>query len=102
MTTIIPLDQAIDWVNRWKSTPRDLFQINAFLVPEEDMIDILNEDKVKSIRGYFGIDETGGYHQLFVGVDKFGNDLINYAEADYVYDFTQPCPPMCSKTGPLV
>lgn len=99
--TVIPEEIAVEWVNRWRSKSHVDFDLKGFHIPKEDMEGILADSQTQSIRGYFGIDELNHNHMIFVGVDKDGNDLIDYDSGYYIYDFTQPCPPMCSKTGPL-
>ena len=79
--------------------------LKGFLVPKVDFTEALAEGAA-AIRTYMGIDPTDEneetkYHILVVGVDDEGNDMLDPDLGQYVYDFSQPCPPMCSDTGTL-
>jgi hypothetical protein len=46
-------------------------------------------------------DENGKYKLMIVGVDTNGNDLIDDAAGQYIYDFTTGCPKVCDVNSPL-
>lgn len=96
----IPVTTALDWVTRWRASTETL-PIKGFLVPGIDLTEVLAEEGVVNVRTYLGIDTNNEYHLLIVGVDDNGNDMLDEANGQYVYDFTEPCPPMCSATGVL-
>jgi hypothetical protein len=100
VTNTIPLTEAVDWVTRWRDSSENL-PVKGFLIPEIDVTEVLNEEGVANIRAYMAIDPSEEYHLLIVGVDADGNDMVDEAAGQYVYDFTRPCPSLCSKTGPL-
>lgn len=99
----VDLADAIDWVNRWRNSTcaeRDPFQLKGFLVPMIDVIQIIQEQGSANIRTYMAINPNDEYKMLLVGVDAAGNDMINPSQGWYIYDLTQPCPPVCG-VGPL-
>ena len=96
----IPVSQALDWVTRWRGSS-EVMPIKGFLIPGADLTEVLAEKGVVNTRAYMGMDENNEYHLLIVGVDDSGNDMLDEDQGQYVYDFTQPCPPICSATGPL-
>ncbi|MDG1331398.1 MAG: hypothetical protein P8P74_03665 [Crocinitomicaceae bacterium] len=95
------------WVNNWRDPKRtiSIADIKGFFVPHKDVQDAMAEIGAVNVRMYIGLeineDETHEFHLLVVGVDADNNDLIDEANGLYVYDFTQPCPSMCSNSGPL-
>ena len=98
-TNTIPLTTAQDWAQRWKTNP--VTGVKAFLIPEEDTVQLYNEPEVFSIRAYLGVDPKGKAHLMLVGVDGNGKDLIDAQKGWYIYDFTLPCPTTCDVTSPL-
>lgn len=103
----IPTSTAVTWVNNWRDPNRtiSIADIKGFFVPHDDVQKAMAETGAENIRMYIGLeineDETHEFHLLVVGVDGDGNDLIDEETGLYVYDFTRPCPPTCSATGPL-
>ncbi|PHR26059.1 MAG: hypothetical protein COA38_15725 [Fluviicola sp.] len=100
-TNTIPVDQAVTWVTRWRESDHNLGNIKGFFIPGVDLIELLGEEGVADSRTYMAIDDDSQFHILLVAVDDSGNDMIDEAAGQYVYDFTKPCPPICSETGPL-
>ena len=96
----IPVETAVRWVDRWRCSKDKTVDLKGFFVPKQDLSGILTEN-VLGCREYLAIDDSGQLHLLIVGVDSEGNDLVDPKKGEYVYDFTRPCPPMCSKTGPF-
>ncbi|MFK7784877.1 MAG: hypothetical protein AB8B56_07170 [Crocinitomicaceae bacterium] len=97
------------WVNNWRNptTPeqeaakQSVLELKGMWVPGEDLINIMHETGAVNGRSYFAIDEDNLIHTLYVGVDAAGNDMVDEEAGQYVYDFTRPCPPTCSGTGPF-
>lgn len=96
----IPVATAAIWTRRWRDSNHDL-QINGFLIPGVDLTEVLAEPGVVDVRAYMAIDDREANHLLIVGVDANGNDMVDEDLGQYVYDFTQPCPPMCGTPSPL-
>lgn len=100
-TNTIPLQEAVNWVDRWRNSDRNLNDINGFFIPGIDLTELLSEEGVADARTYMAINDDGQFHILLVAVDDAGNDMVDEAAGQYVYDFTKPCPPICSNTGPF-
>jgi hypothetical protein len=102
----IPFDTAKKWVDNWKASDHRLVNqqgqdIINFFVPKIDLSEVLNEKGTNAVRTYLGIDETGEFHLLIAAVDSDDNVLVDPKLGQYVYDFTRPCPPTCSKNDPF-
>ncbi|MGX7668967.1 hypothetical protein [Flavobacterium pedocola] len=95
----ITLQTAQAWAQKWRSTPGAT--VKAHLIPQVDITQLMNEKDVVDVRAYIGIDENGENKLMLVGVDANGNDLINDADEQYIYDFTRPCPDTCDTKSPL-
>lgn len=99
----IDINTATIWVKRWRETAANP-PVKGFLIPQLDITSAMAESGFADVRAYMGIelvDDAPVYHLLIVGVDGSGNDMVDPALNQYVYDFTRPCPSLCSKTGPL-
>ena len=99
-TNTITLVQAKSWAKRWNTTAPSN-KTKAYLIPQEDITQLMQEAGVVNVRAYNGIDDTGVYKLMLVGVDANGKDMVDEANGQYVYDFTQPCPKVCDTTSPL-
>lgn len=99
-TNTIDPTTAQRWVERWRESG-EVLDLKGFWVPGEDLTQVMAEEGVVDSRFYMAIDDDNQYHLLLVGVDAEGNDMIDADQGWYIYDFSRPCPPMCSKTGPL-
>ena len=95
----ITLQTAQAWAKKWRDTPGAT--VKAHLIPQIDITQLMNEKDVVDIRAYIGIDDNGENKLMLVGVDANGNDLIDDANEQYIYDFTKPCPTTCNVTSPL-
>ncbi|WP_264559271.1 hypothetical protein [Flavobacterium sp. N2270] len=95
----ITLQQAQEWAAAWRSNPNNT--VKAFLIPNVDLTQLLAEEGVQDVRAYVGIDGNNEQKLMLVGVDDNGNDLINEAKGQFIYDFTQPCPEKCDINSPL-
>lgn len=109
-TTVIPknavtLEQAQKWIANWKNDQKmKRSSVTAYFIPHQDITDIQKEKGWINYRAYNAITDEGEFKLLIVGVDKDGNDMVNYpksgalenAQDDYVYDLTRPCPSYCS------
>ena len=101
----IEITQAVTWVNKWRDLDPRILPLKGFVIPKVDLTEVLGEEPT-SVRTYMAIDpddtnDETKYHLLVVGVDSSGNDMVDPDKGEYVYDFTQPCPSICSNTGPL-
>jgi hypothetical protein len=95
----ITLQQAQKWAQNWRDNPSP--DVYAFLIPEIDITQVMQERQTVNVRSYLGIDEDGKYKLMIVGVDSNGNDLIDDAAGQYIYDFTTGCPKICDVNSPL-
>lgn len=95
----ITLQQAQEWATRWRSDSKNT--VKAYLIPNIDIVQLLDEKSTFDIRAYIGIDENGINRLMLVGVDVDGNDLIDDANGKHIYDFTKPCPSTCDVHSPL-
>jgi len=95
----ITLQQAQKWAQNWRNNPCP--DVYAFLIPEIDITQVMQETQTVNVRSYLGIDEDGNYKLMIVGVDSSGNDLIDDAAGQYIYDFTTGCPKICDVNSPL-
>lgn len=95
----ITLKQAQLWAQNWRDKPSP--DVYAFLIPEIDITQVMQEKHTVNVRSYLGIDENGNYKLMIVGVDSGGNDLIDDAAGQYIYDFTTGCPKLCDINSPL-
>lgn len=92
-------------------------ELKAFNIPKIDLIEVLQEKGVASVRAYLGVkmfenEETGSkiYKEklMFVGVDSKGKDMISTIGSDVsdpagndIYDFTESCPDLCDESSPM-
>ncbi len=106
ITNTIDVTTATKWIDNWRNSdhslnlPDNLF-IKGFLIPGADLTEVMAETGATDARTYLAIDEDSNFHLLVVGVDANGDDMVDEDRGWYVYDFTRPCPPTCSKTGPF-
>ncbi|MGH1383483.1 hypothetical protein [Kordia sp.] len=96
----IPLATAADWTKEWRNRTT-LQDINGFWIPMIDVNEAREELGVENMRGYLGIDGDGEHHLLLVGVNAKGNDMIDEAAGQFVYDYTLPCPQQCGNGNVL-
>ena len=113
----ICLEKATAWTTAWRSqdgTFTDHTDLKGFLIPLEDLKEVVKEPNVANVRAYIGVDITNDNepHLIIVGVNEAGEDIIYKAagkgcdDADGtvntgLYDFSQPCPTTCDITSPL-
>ncbi len=78
------------------TTQRELFEY--FTLPIVDLKEVLAEN-ASGTKFYFGLDGKDEkdfmLKFMLVGTDKKGNDLIDDAAQNYIYDFSKLCPPIC-------
>lgn len=101
----ITLQQAQDWAKNWNQNKLTFFQNNdlkAFAIPRQVIDDVTLHPDVVDVRTYFGLDEDMNPHLMIVGMDRFGNDLIDEDNNLFVYNFARPCPSNCPKKGPFI
>lgn len=101
-TDTISLATFESWRGAWESNGQAFTEttlIKYFTMPLVDLTEVIGEAPSES-RFYLGLDTTktpNEPHLLLVGVDANGNDMLDYAAGQYVYDVTAPCPPKCGK-----
>lgn len=95
----ITLEQAQQWAKNWRNNPDTA--VIAFFIPEVDLTQVMAEKETVNVRTYLGIDDLGNSKLMIVGVDASGNDLIDDAKGQYIYDFTTSCQPLCDVNSPL-
>lgn len=103
MKNTVPKETAKKWMKKWKKMEKDYNKktpVNGFLIPLVDLQEVMAEPDVKNVRTYLGIDDEDMEKLLIVGVDESGDDMIDEAKGQFIYDFTQPCPPMCGSFAP--
>ena len=98
----ISVDTFDTWRENWMLNGAawlDTAELEAFLMPLDDLAQTLNEPGVADSRFYLGLAQTesGQVAKLMVvGVDAKGGDMVDYDRGDYVYDLSQSCPPLCN------
>ena len=100
MPNTISVAEATIWFNRWMDSDKKIDK-KGFFIPGSDLTDVMAEEGVVDSRAYMAIDNDGEHHLLIVGVDAAGNDMLDEEAGQHVYDFTRPCPVICSATGPF-
>lgn len=102
---VITLQQAQEWAKNWNFKKLEFFatrDLKAFRISEQVIQNVTAPQRVVDIRTYLGLDEHMEPHLMIVGVDVEGNDLIDYQNGLYIYNFTKPCPSYCSKSVPHI
>jgi hypothetical protein len=108
-TNTIDLQTAQTWARKWRKeegTYNAHHELNAFLIPKEDLIGLLDEG-IDAVRAYIGVDENDVEKLMLVGT-KYNAETQTYVDMTpggniegKIYDFTKPCPPMCDQNSPL-
>ena len=116
----IDLATAKKWAKEWRddeASYNKYFECRAFNIPKKDLIEVLQEDGVESVRAYIGVEkiENKGQQTTFteklmiVGVNASGRDMLTLSSdgktlvdgGGDIYDFTDPCPDACDDKSPL-
>lgn len=69
----------------------------GFYIGRDLIEDILAQDECVGIRVYKGEDDDGNENFIWVGVDRFENDMVDGVIADYCF----PCPNTCGSPNNL-
>ncbi|HYG16182.1 MAG TPA: hypothetical protein VEC12_10560 [Bacteroidia bacterium] len=99
----ITLSEAEQWQHNWLSATSEAFdpmKLRSFLIPLDDLRQVIDEMGVSNARGILGITDDGEYKFMLVGVTDDDATMVNPFEGEHIYDMTTPCPPECG-TGPL-
>ena len=109
----IELGLAETWTGNWRANRKSFADlgVNGFKIHKLDFTSVIGEGAT-SIRTYMGIEfktvtvkgvekQETIPHLLVVGVDANGNDMTDKTKKQYVYDFSQPCPPTCGQASKL-
>lgn len=117
----ISLQTAIDWTTQWRDDESDYNkynECNAFLIPVQDLNDVLREmgnppdSSDACVRAYLGVDPSTNTEKLIiVGTEKDESGVyrdllptvLNSAEGNKnsIWDFVKPCPPNCDDKSAL-
>ena len=108
-TNTITLETAQQWAKKWRQGEANYNShndVHGFLIPKED-IQLLLEQDIDALRAYIGVDENNVEKLMIVGT-KFNDQQGTYDDMlpgavheGRIYDFTQPCPPVCAYNSPL-
>lgn len=108
----IELKDGIAWTTNWRESDRRL-KARSFTFGADEFAAILNEPDVEKVRLYIALAvKPENPNELIeklicVGVDKDGKDIIRGTENNDIdgdigtgiYDFSNPCPPLCSESN---
>ena len=116
----ISLKTAKKWAKEWRddeASYNKYFECRAFNIPKIDLIEVLQEKGVESIRAYIGVEKTtnkktgeNSFEEklMIVGVDGNGKDMISSSDGETldagsggIFDFVRPCPDACDFSSPL-
>ena len=117
----ISLDKAKTWTKQWRDNESSYNahnELNAFLIPVQDLNDVLAEmgnpadASDACVRAYLGVDPTTNEEKLVIvgtRIDETGvyRDMLptNPSDADapgnHIWDFTRRCPPYCDDDSDL-
>jgi hypothetical protein len=105
----IDLKTAQTYAAKWRdpNTSLDYRALHAFLIPTQNLKDILAQEPTAAVRAYLGINDDGEAKLLMVGTiwDKdhnSHNDMLPDSDIPgKIYNFTRPCPPFCAFESPL-
>ena len=95
-----PIDVAKRDVARWRQTCK----INGFAVKKAELREIMDSSDMEDMTCYFGLDETGAMKMFLVAdssIKPIDTTGLRDNSDEYVYDFTNPCPPTCDPNSPL-
>lgn len=100
VTDTISINTFRQWTHNWKLYGKNYTQIlltEYFTMPKNNFVQILATNPA-SIRGHMGLDTTTNpytAHLIVVGVDANGQDMVDYNNGLYYYDFSDACPINC-------
>lgn len=90
------------WTSNWETHGArftDTMLIKSFTIPQIDLTEVFGETpRPAQARFVHGLDMSSlpfVPHLLVVGVDANGRSMIDYANGQYVYDLSCPCPKLC-------
>ena len=94
-----------NWRADWETYGQgytDTLLTKYFTMPLVDITEFEDNRSTRVVAARFviGLDMTDTMpHIMLVGVDDGGNDVIDYANGQYVYDVTKPCPRLCGRNS---
>ncbi|WEK34339.1 MAG: hypothetical protein P0Y53_17780 [Candidatus Pseudobacter hemicellulosilyticus] len=106
----VPLLDGTTWTANWRNSDHHL-GAESFLFNADDFRDILKEPNVAFVRIYIGLRVNSSNNlepkMICVGADANQKDILSVPDADStdagrgsgVYDFSNPCPPLCGDTS---
>ncbi|MGQ0650351.1 MAG: hypothetical protein ACT4P7_22650 [Gemmatimonadaceae bacterium] len=107
----ITLATAVDLTQRYRRSAPASEHSGFFFA--KGIAELLAQPEVFGMRIYHGLDQTGRYRLVLVGVDQIGEDIVKTrqtlrptavarGEEDAVMlDGHLPCPPVCPRNSPL-
>lgn len=101
----ITLEQAQQWAENWNKHKLAFFakrDLKAFAIPRQVIEDVSSDPEVVHVRTYFGLDDELNPHLIVVGTNADGNDLIDEARGQHIYNFAISCPTYCPQVGPFI
>jgi hypothetical protein len=105
----ISLKEAIDLTSRYRKMREEILSNQCKdrnILPICETFDraafdtLLDQDKCRSIRVYFGMDEKEQVRLVIVGVDENGNDILEEQDEEILEDGIR-CPDSCPLPSPL-
>jgi len=95
------------WRANWASQGQNYISdtlTRYFTMPLVDITEFKDNKSsdVVAARFHLGMEDIGTNmipHLMLVGVDANGDDVIDIAKGQYIYDVTKPCPNSCGKSS---
>lgn len=72
-------------------------EVHGGLFDKESVLEVLQQPGCAALRYYYGINELEKNVLVIVGVDTFGNDILN----GIIIEKAFPCPPYCGDINAL-
>ena len=89
------------WTKAWEKDQWEWMKddtIYSFSMPVVDLSEVVDEN-AQGTRFYLGLEKIKGKKSeiklILVGTDGNGDDLVDYENGQYYYDWSTPCPPRC-------
>ncbi len=112
----VSLETAADYTHRYQKSAPASEKAGFFFA--EGLRKLLEQPGVAGMRIYHGLDESGRYRMVLVGVDAEGNDIVRVSSRPrpksqlralmasgsgeaVLLDTHYPCPPFCPRDSPL-
>lgn len=96
----ISIQKFNQWVGAWERQGSQYTQnvnMRYFTIPLSNFTQMAPTNP-SAVRSYLGLDTTvvpAVAHLIFVGVDAAGQDMVDYQNGQYYYNFSDLCPNNC-------